>query len=154
MKCGRCKKSSPYCQVTTGACVACDYGWAGPNCDEPSSTTVETTGQLQTTPETTGELQTTPPNKCTSPEILLLLKFFHTQKMYVLGMTLNYNRQSYSCSVIQVGKAQFNNVEVSAEMPMTQWLFWSFPCKKKEMPLHYAGRRSCVVQPLCNDQRF
>ena len=69
MKCGRCKKSSPYCQVTTGACVTCDYGWAGPNCDEPSSTTVETSGQPQTTP----------PNKGTSQDILLLSNFFSLQ---------------------------------------------------------------------------
>ena len=40
--------------------------------------------------------------------------------LHSMGMTLNYNQQSYLCSLILVGEAQFSTLEVLAEMPMTR----------------------------------
>jgi len=39
-KCGRCSRTFPNCQLTTGDCQECEYGWRGDNCDQPSVSTV------------------------------------------------------------------------------------------------------------------
>jgi len=49
-QCGHCAKTVPNCDVKTGVCKICQYGWTGGKCVKPvATTTVRSTGTPVTT---------------------------------------------------------------------------------------------------------